>query len=165
MERRHGGLVTLHGCLTALIVLLGVLLIATLAEQRQQRIRRTRCATELREIASAFLDYRRQNGAWPPASNGVSGHPRGMEPYLRDTNWLAGTPVGGGYSWMVLTTGAPGGAEAAGAIAITAFSPALPLSLSPDDLLRLDAMLDDGDPATGRFRRGFNGWPVYYVRN
>ena len=48
-----------------------------------------------------------------------------------------------------------------GAIIVTAFFPQAPLALSRADLLRIDAQLDDGNLATGRFRTGFNGWPVY----
>jgi hypothetical protein len=48
-----------------------------------------------------------------------------------------------------------------GTIALTAFPPERPLSLRRADLVRIDRQLDDGNPATGRFRTGFNGWPVY----
>jgi hypothetical protein len=48
-------------------------------------------------------------------------------------------------------------------IALSAFSPASPHLLSEADLLALDARLDDGNLATGRFRAGFNRWPIYVV--
>jgi hypothetical protein len=54
-------------------------------------------------------------------------------------------------------------ANAGGIIAITAFSPKAPLALTSKDLLYIDSKLDDGNLATGRFRTGFNGWPVYRV--
>ena len=54
-------------------------------------------------------------------------------------------------------------ANAGGSIAITAFSPKAPLALTSKDLLYIDSKLDDGNLATGRFRTGFNGWPVYRV--
>jgi type II secretory pathway pseudopilin PulG len=50
-----------------------------------------------------------------------------------------------------------------GIIAITAFSPKEPLALTSKDLLYIDSKLDDGNLATGRFRTGFNGWPVYQI--
>lgn len=53
-----------------------------------------------------------------------------------------------------------GGAEL-GAIALTAFSPNPPLRLTRADMAYVDRQIDDGNLASGRFRAGFNGWPVY----
>jgi len=50
-----------------------------------------------------------------------------------------------------------------GMIAVTAFSPGPPLTLSEDDLRYIDRKLDDGNLATGRFRTGFNRWPIYLI--
>ncbi|MBI2498294.1 MAG: hypothetical protein HYV75_10425 [Opitutae bacterium] len=50
-----------------------------------------------------------------------------------------------------------------GAVTLTAFAPDLPLTLDNTDLLYIDGQVDDGNLATGRFRTGFNGWPVYLV--
>lgn len=50
-----------------------------------------------------------------------------------------------------------------GAIAVTAFSPQLPLRLTRADMVYVDRQIDDGNLASGRFRAGFNGWPVYTV--
>ena len=95
--------------------------------------------------------------------------PRGMESALAGTRWLAGPPFGGSYDWLPPTRAAADSNDdakksaAGGLIAVTAFSPAPPLSLTADDLRHIDAKLDDGNLATGRFRTGFNGWPVYLV--
>jgi hypothetical protein len=62
-----------------------------------------------------------------------------------------------------LSPAANAAANAGGIIAITAFSPKAPLALTSKDLLYIDSKLDDGNLATGRFRTGFNGWPVYRV--
>ena len=51
-----------------------------------------------------------------------------------------------------------------GVIAITAFPPSPALTLSLADLREIDRALDDGNLATGKFRLGFNGWPVLTVR-
>lgn len=164
MRRGPGGFVSLHGCLTALIVLLVLLLAATLGQQLQQQAKARRCAAELREFAASFLAHRQRHGAWPPAGDTEPAYPPGMETVLRGSRWLVGTPFGGGYHWTLLPAEGGGGAET-GAIALTGFPPAAPLELSARDFLRLDALLDDGDPATGRLRRGFNGWPVYLLRD
>jgi hypothetical protein len=84
--------------------------------------------------------------------------PPGLVHALRETLWHKGPPFGGNYEWVPPATGR---ASRRGAIAVTAFSPAFPLKLSRADLLRIDRELDDGRLETGRFRTGFNGWPVY----
>lgn len=50
-----------------------------------------------------------------------------------------------------------------GIIAVTAFAPSFPLTATRADLLHVDTAIDDGNLATGRFRTGFNGWPVYHL--
>lgn len=137
--------------------------------------------TELQQVAAAFEEYRNQNGEWPPATGGEIVIPRGMESALANTHWLSGFPFGGGYEWVpppppmsatgalpiadapaVATTEPPPPAPAY--IAITACTPRPPLALTPADLLYIDGKIDDGNLSTGRFRTGFNGWPVYQVK-
>ena len=80
--------------------------------------------------------------------------PRGMEKALGETNWAGGSPFGGNYGW-----------DSRGLVVLTAFSPSFPLTLTRADLLEIDRRIDDGDLATGRFRTGFNGWPVYQIED
>ena len=136
---------------------------------------------ELQQVAAAFEEYRNQNGEWPPATGGEIIIPRGMESALANTHWLSGLPFGGGYEWVpppppmsatgalpiadapaVATTEPPPPAPAY--IAITACTPRPALALSTADLVYIDAKIDDGNLSTGRFRTGFNGWPVYRVK-
>ncbi len=92
-----------------------------------------------------------------------------MEAYLEETAWRKGSPWGGNYSWLTPDQvvqnyhGIGREPDATGAIAVTAFWLSSPLALSRDDLLYIDGQIDDGDLTTGRFRTGFNGWPVYLV--
>ena len=82
---------------------------------------------------------------------------------------LAHFHFGGNYGWVPPdTANGSGEAEGAksggnGAIVVTAFTPSFPLVLSAADLAYIDAKLDDGNLKTGRFRTGFNGWPVLLV--
>jgi hypothetical protein len=93
--------------------------------------------------------------------------PAGIEDLLKDTNWRKASPFGGSYGWVAPDPVSPpadgSGRGQSGAIVLTAFAPSFPLTLSRRDLLYIDARIDDGNLATGRFRTGFNGWPVYLV--
>lgn len=107
--------------------------------------------TELQIFAKVFEQARVASGRWPATPGTV------VAP-LRDSAWGKGSPFGGQYGWLP-----PGPAGQAGMITLTAFAPAFPLALTRADLLEIDRRIDDGDLATGRFRTGFNGWPVYLV--
>jgi prepilin-type N-terminal cleavage/methylation domain-containing protein len=171
--RRAGGF-TLFELLLAMLVL-GLVSYIAIAEvgKFQHRAQRDQFVADLKDIAAAFEAYHAQKGDWPPATNAEIRIPRGMESALANTRWSAGPPFGGSYDWLpparvpVSETDAkPGPAKKPappGVIAITAFFPSPSLSLSDDDLRYIDAKLDDGDPATGRFRTGFNRWPVYLI--
>jgi type II secretory pathway pseudopilin PulG len=151
--------------LVALILVLIAFVAGAEIGRRVQRVRCDRLFSDLRTFAEAFQSCRRQRGVWPPASNGASGIPVGMESGLKNTPWLNRTPVGGSYRWMTPYPVIPRGDKTppTGAIAVTAFTPDSPLTLSAADLLYLDRKFDDGNLATGNFRTGFNGWPVYIV--
>ena len=131
---------------------LGLLLLGRGLQQR----RADRFIADLETFAAAFQDYHRQQGVWPPSTGETKAVPGGMENFLRETNWSLGSPFGGTYGWVP-----PDSAGRQGAVTLTAFSPNFPLGLTRAGLLELDRRMDDGDPATGRFRTGFNGWPVY----
>lgn len=163
------GFSLIEALLGLVIVALVVWLALALLQQRRQRAAAERLGTELQAFAVEFRNHRQQQANWPPSTNGENAIPRGMENALKGTNWLNGTPVGGNYRW-VAPDAANASAENAGrdwsdsgAIAVTAFSPSFPLTLSAVDLAAIDAKIDDGNLATGRFRTGFNGWPVLLV--
>ena len=159
------------------LALLATALVATIAVGEARKYRhaeqRDELVAELRSLAVAFETFRLQNGEWPAATHAESRVPRGMEAALAKTAWLAGPPCGGSYDWMPppnAKAAAPGKleekqavklTEAVGMIAITAFSTGSELTLTDEDLRYIDAKLDDGNLATGRFRTGFNRWPVY----
>jgi hypothetical protein len=143
----------------------------------QHRAHRDQFVGELRTLAAAFESHHAQHGVWPAGTNAESRLPKGMEAALAKTRWLAGPPFGGSYDWIPLGQtppraatppakqgdDAPKSASPGGLIAVTAFSPLSPLALSRRDLLYVDGKLDDGNLSTGRFRTGFNGWPVLQV--
>ncbi len=140
------------------------------AECTNRLVQRRRCerfVSDLREIAGAFQRYALEVDG-PAVARSASGElpPRLLE-MLDATAWRKGSPFGGTYEWV---PGVPGGAKPrgalrleAGAITVTAYHPARPLTLGRRDLLYIDRELDDHDLATGRFRAGFNGWPRYVL--
>ncbi len=157
MERGRGrprsrGFTLVEVMLVLLILgLAGALLFTGLGRVRRGQ-RAGRFIADLQVFSAAFQAYHEQHHAWPPSTNGEVTVPRGMENILGETNWAGGSPFGGNYGW-----------DGRGLVVLTAFSPSFPLELTRADLLEFDRRIDDGDLSTGRFRTGFNGWPVYQV--
>jgi len=148
--RRRRGFSTAEMLLTLLVFALGGVVALTLAGRIRQRLQCDRFIGELRAHATAFEGHHRRHRAWPANAAEVAD--------LRAAPaWAQGSPFGGEYGWTAPELGRPG------RITLTAFAPNLPLTLSAADLRQIDARLDDGDLASGRFRTGFNGWPVYLV--
>ncbi|MBI5771530.1 MAG: hypothetical protein HZA93_27400 [Verrucomicrobia bacterium] len=169
-SRGTGGFTLLEFFLVLLALGLAGYIAVSETGKSQHRARLDQFIAELRTIAGVFETYRAQKGAWPPATNPDIRTPLGMESALAATRWRAGPPFGGTYEWQPPFRPAADDKDAAsskpirgGAIALTAFSPHPPLALTADDLRYIDARLDDGNLATGRFRTGFNGWPVYLI--
>jgi hypothetical protein len=164
---RAGGFALIEVGLVLLILILAIWLAVDLLGRAQQRRRCDRFVADLREFTAAFQSYAQQHKTGLPASTGDAAMPAGMEDRLKDTNWRKGSPFGGDYGWVAPDPARPpadgSGRGRSGAIVLTAFVPSFPLTLSRRDLLYVDARIDDGNPATGRFRTGFNGWPVYLV--
>ena len=137
------------------VALTGWLVIEVIARVRQ-RHRCTAFVTELRQFEEVFRQFPPH-----PATIGPGGTlPRATAEALENMNWNKGSPFGGTYEWRPPRSLATGGL---GTIGLTAFAPDFPLQLSRAELLRVDRQLDDGDPATGRFRTAFNGWPVFHL--
>lgn len=168
-SRRHqaAGFALIEVGLVLLIFVLAAGLMLDLLGRVQQRRRCDQFVADLREFAAAFQSYAQQHEAGLPASTDDAALPAGMEDLLKDTNWRRGSPFGGNYGWVAPDPANPpadgSGRGRSGAIVLTAFAPSFPLTLSRRDLLYIDARIDDGNLATGRFRTGFNGWPVCLV--
>jgi len=152
-----------------LVLLLGAGLALTVAGRLRQRQNCDDYVRDLRAIAAAFDGYHRQRNLWPPSSSAEIALPPDLARALAATAWFKGSPFGGNYAWI-----APDPAPAAGhaptrswgdrgAVMLTAFVPDVPLALTRADLLLIDRSIDDANLATGRFRTGFNGWPVYLL--
>lgn len=150
------------------IIVLAVWLAVEFIGRRPQRGKAAAFAADLQAIADAHQRVFR------PATNAPKPNPATApavaapdpEAALRDTNWARGSPFGGRYEWVFAADTDLAGLARPGsaipvAVTVTAFSPQPPLTCKHADLVAVDAIIDDGDLATGRFRSGFNGWPVY----
>ncbi len=181
---------TLLGAMPALlaVALLAYIVLSEVGKIRH-RAKRAQLAADLKSFAAVFETAYQQKGDWPSATHLESRTPAGLEAALGKTPWLEPTPFGGVYAWVppprptpppALRTVAINPDEVAvpalrklpeaskspplpGTIAVTAFSPAQPLTLTEDDLRAIDREIDDGNLTTGKFRTGFNGWPIYLV--
>lgn len=192
---RQRGFTLLDAALGILLLGLAIYVAAAEVARLQHRRQRDQFVTDLRALAGIFENYRTQKGEWPAATNPDLRLPPGMESALAGTPWVAGPPFGGTYDWLPPARPAPPAVDpnapavdkvavvvpstaaneparevapkpaAPGVIGITAFSPSPALSLTAEDLRYIDARLDDGNLATGRFRVGFNGWPVYQINS
>lgn len=145
------GLVLLELLLILLVLMLAVVLLFMGLGRIRHQARLEQLGTDMQAFAKVFEQARAESGRWP-ATAAEAG------PRLLEGRWEAGSAFGGEYGWVP-----PGAADRPGMITLTAFSPNFPLELTRADLLALDRRIDDGDLATGRFRTGFNGWPVYLV--
>lgn len=149
--------------LVGLVAVLALVTAITAVRQFQHRQALDRITKDLTTAAKAFQDHMRQHGT-APADSQAGAVPHGMASLLSMIDWAAPTPAGGAYRWVNTSArGSTGATVIGGKIAITAFPPGPPFTLSRDDLLEIDRRIDDGDLTTGNFRTGFNGWPALAV--
>jgi type II secretion system protein G len=131
-----------------MIVVVIIGLLAVLAIPALQRVRgRTqisRTANDLRAMAQAFETYYLENGAWPPdAAPGAV--PAGMAGRLPGA-WHSPPAIGGLWEWDY--------EPATPLISITLYQHRATLA----QMTALDALIDDGNPATGQFRINGAEW-------
>jgi type II secretory pathway pseudopilin PulG len=138
-------------------------LLAVPTYQRLQRKAKTAAlVNDFRTFATAFQTHAHDAGSWPPeAAAGVV--PTGMTPEeLKYDDWTHTTPMGGKFDWEYNQI--HGGVQSRAAITITPTSDA-PLVIDSALLLDIDRAIDDGDLATGNFRTGFGGRPLFVIEN
>ncbi len=102
-------------------------------------------ASNLKNFGTAFNSYLAEHGTYPNDSHIILPPGAGMEKLISQDLWLAETPLGGHYNWE-----GPDNYPYAG-IAL------LGVTASVAQVQSLDAILDNGDLATGKFRLTPNG--------
>lgn len=151
-ERLRGarGLALVELLLILLVLTLAGALLFTALGRVRHGVRLEKFGAELQAYAAALEEARAERGRWPATAEEAGSR-------LVAGGWRDGSDFGGEYGWVPPAAGRPG------MITLTAYAPGFPLELTRADLLALDRQIDDGDLATGRFRTGFNGWPVWLV--
>jgi len=119
-------------------------LLAALAIPAFKRVQRAaennRFVSDLRVFAQAFETYAMQNGVWP-ANVGAGAVPLGMSGDFKASVWAATTSVGGRWNYDKNMWGATA--------CISVSSP----TVDDVQMAEIDAKIDDGDLATGLFRK------------
>jgi prepilin-type N-terminal cleavage/methylation domain-containing protein len=122
-----------------MIVVVIIGLLAAIAVPAFRKIRErslaSRYANDFKQFESAFQRYSFENGSWPaPAAGGVI--PTGMAGYL-PASYTTTSPMAGNYLWSGPSSNI-----------------VLRHSTATDSVMRqVDELLDDGNLATGEFRK------------
>lgn len=122
----------------AIIGLLAAVAIPAL-QKVQSAARISRVANDFRTFAQAFETHALQTGGWPPNA-GSGAIPTGMSGSFKEDVWRATTAIGGRWNWEFNRSGIMAGISIAG------------FTCSEDQLIAIDAKIDDGNLETGRVR-------------
>jgi len=128
------------------VVIIGLLAALGIpAFRRAQRgSQNTRVVNDFRVFAQAFEIYNTQNGAWPDsaAPGAIPTVPVTIADTLRGASWQSTTGLGGQWQWdnALASSGDAG-------ICIANYT------CTDEQLLEVDTKMDDGDLATGKFKR------------
>lgn len=133
-----------------IIGLLASIAIAAISRVREKTENST-IASDLRTFGAAFEQYSLELGSWPP--NGDAGVvPTGMDDRINGTAWRRGTPGAGRYDWEQGTFG------------VTAAISLFGCNFNDTRLAQVDALIDDGNINSGRFRRVGDGRPMFILQ-
>ncbi|HXG47163.1 MAG TPA: prepilin-type N-terminal cleavage/methylation domain-containing protein [Methylomirabilota bacterium] len=136
--------------LIELLVAVGVIgVLAALAIPHAVRAREhaanTAFISDLRVAREAFILYNHERNSYPPDKwPGV--FPPEMTPYLSDFPWASPTPIRGSWDWDYLVFGITA--------AVSVYQP----GVNPDQMSRIDTIIDNGDINTGDFRQRSGGY-------
>lgn len=128
----------------AIIGLLASLAIPNMIEAGQNA-RSARIAREFKTAAGAFIQYSLDNGEYP-GDRLPTQMPAGMPDYLNGFPWGEETVIGGEWDWDYGVFGVIAG--------ISVHSP----DWDDDRMQKVDAILDDGNLGSGRFRIRSGGY-------
>jgi len=132
-----------------IIGLLATLATASISKVKEKSVN-AGVASDLRTFASAFDQYALETGVWPvDAHAGVV--PVEMAGRISTSAWSKPTPGNGRWDWEN------------GGIGIRAGISMYGSNLNDADLAKIDAVIDDGNVNTGKFRRIHDGRPTFVL--
>ncbi len=131
------------------VVIIGLLAAIAIASFKriQEKSENSTIANDLRTYSQAFETYALERGAWPGNTNAPQLIPAEMVDRIKAGDWTKATPGGGQWDWE--GPGTPLGVTAAISIFGSNFTDAR--------WTQIDAMIDDGNLNTGRFRKLSDG--------
>jgi prepilin-type N-terminal cleavage/methylation domain-containing protein len=140
MRRDSGFTLVEMMIVVAIIALLAAIAVPAFVRARQ-RAQNTKFINALRIASDAVTMYAIENGGRYPADVNRGVVPAGMATYLdASLDWTGTTPIGGRWDWDFNRPGARAAVAVVGS------------SASTERMQEIDAMWDDGDLSTGRFR-------------
>jgi type II secretory pathway pseudopilin PulG len=131
----------------------------------QRKARASTVVNDFRVFAATFQAHAHETGSWP-VETAVGVVPTGVSSTDLNTQaWTRPTPMGGQFDWEFNQVH-PGGTSPGGrwraALAINS-SATTTVLLDVELLKEIDQALDDGDLATGSFRIGGDGGPLFIL--
>lgn len=139
-----------------MIVVVIIGLLATMAISAFGRIREksenTTIANDLRTFSAAFEQYALETGGWP-VDTATAVVPVGMEDRIKAGDWAKRIPGNGRWDWDRGILGAKAAISLLGC------------TFSDERLALVDALIDDGNVNTGRFRRLSDGRPALVLED
>ncbi len=121
------------------------------------RARAAAYINDCRVFSEAFQRYTTEKGAMPPEQTRRRTVPTGMGTYLRASDWLKETPIGGDYEWDTNAIGIARRLGFNGGIRVNGSK------LKLADLRQIDRWFDDGNLATGNLIVRNGGARVFFI--
>lgn len=144
MRRRVGFTLVEIMIVVAIIALLTVVAIPWFQRYRRDTLN-SRFANDLRIACHAIRHYNIKTSQYPPDRTPRQ-VPQGMAGYLAGMEWSARTPIGGWWDWDYRQFGCTAG--------VSVYRP----DRTDEEMAEIDRLTDDGDLATGDFRKRNQGY-------
>lgn len=137
---------------TLVEIMIGVSIIGLLSAialpnllQAGTKTRNRRFARDIKTAGHAFVQYAFDHGDYP-ADKTPAQMPSGMDSYLSNFAWSENTVIGGQWDWDKGVFGVYAGVSVKGP------------SWSNEEMLKIDAIIDDGNLESGDFRSRTGGY-------